>query len=154
MWQFNKTVERGRIWFAFVDVFQIHCLLSDFSGKAFAPMSDANELGASIMQEQARDESELFAALFESLGESHAIGRDPVRGGEESFYALIARIQGKLCDSVTVTMIRQDFNMSGPVVAALLLADQYFSKLGHATTLYLGALIVKLGVDRLCQQKH
>jgi hypothetical protein len=117
-------------------------------------MADAAKLGALIMQEQTTDESELFAALFESLGESHAIGRDPVRGGEQSFYALLSKVQEKLCESPTVTVIRQDFNQSGPVVAALLLADQYVASLGHATTLYLGALIVKLGVDRLCQQKH
>ena len=116
-------------------------------------MADATELGALIMREQTSDEDQLFAALFESLGESHAIGRDPVRGGEQSFYALLVRVQEKLCSSPTVTVIRQDFNSSGPVVAALLLADQYVASLGHATTLYLGALIVKLGVDRLCQTK-
>lgn len=117
-------------------------------------MSDAEQLSARIMQEQSNDEAELFAALFETLGESHAIGRDPVRGGEESFYALLARIQTKLCDSATVTMIRQDFNQSGPVVAVLLLADQYIASLKYPTVMYLGALIVKLGIDRLCDPKR
>jgi len=111
---------------------------------------DVTELSAQIIERLDEDTDNLFAALFETLGEDHALPQDPVEAGRRAFYAAFERLRGKICADPLMTQIRGDFNRSGPIVAALLAEDAYFSQHDVQSCVYLGALIVKLGVDRLC----
>ncbi|MBV8891953.1 MAG: hypothetical protein JO266_08300 [Acidobacteria bacterium] len=111
---------------------------------------DASELTGLIQERIDRDVDTLFAGLFSTLDEDHALPQDPVEAGRRAFFAIFERLRNKVCDSATVSQIRQDFNRSGPVVAMLIATDSYLNQHQIESCAYLGALIIKLGVDRLC----
>lgn len=116
-------------------------------------MSEVQSLSSQMVHAAQSSEDELFVGLHSSLNEDHAIIQDAVEGGQRAFYALLATIQDKLCSSATIAQIRHDFNQSGPTVAMLILAEETLKTLNYDTKLYLGALILKLGIDRICETK-
>ena len=113
-------------------------------------MSDAGEIKDAIEARLHVPAEDMLAELLEASGEDFAVPQDRVQAGLKVLYAYLGTIRTKLCDSETRALLKQDFEKSGPALAAMLAADAYLTALGVPAQATVGALVLKLGVDRLC----
>lgn len=95
-------------------------------------------------------EDELLAALSDMTGEDHAVSQDRAREGMRILFAYLDTLRSRLCESDARVLLKQDFERSGPALAAMLAADAYLTALGVPAQATVGALVFKLGVDRIC----
>ncbi len=113
-------------------------------------MNNESELLTAIQSKLSSSESELMAELFLAVGEDFAVPQEPVQGGLRVLQNYLDILRDKICRSDIRISLKQDFERSGPVLVSLLAADAYFAALRLPAQATLGALIVKLGIDRVC----
>ncbi len=113
-------------------------------------MADIVEIRKAVEAKLVSDEDDLLAELADMVGEDFAIPRDRAREGMRVFFAYLNTLRERLCASDTRELLKKDFERSGPALAAMLAADAYLTSLGLPAQATVGALIVKLGTDRIC----
>lgn len=92
----------------------------------------------------------MLVALSDMTGEDYAVPPDRARQGMRFLFAYLDTLRARLCESEARALLKQDFERSGPALAAMLAADTYLTALGVPAQATVGALVLKLGVDRIC----